>query len=335
MDDSTMDDVVDLVTATAPYDYRVPSPHRVHIPPPALTEAGEPALDLSRVVPQPDLEMDFLNNVQCGHLYDRNFMLNNGWTYDRRRSATEILPYLYLGPMTAARDVEALKRDGITMLLAVAHRSTLPSRMTIGPMRAASELGLQKESIEVADHAELIAAFPHAIRLVNEHLFKKHQEKISSEPVQTSLLSEPSISGVESQTGKVLVFCESGNERSAAVVAAYLIHMFHDIDHIKACQMCNTRRFSTNLDDGLKQCLFTYHEIVRAQRDVHATRVTEKFEGTAVLDTQHSSLPAHASGKKRNLDITMSDESEEGELDDIERFSGRDFVPFRDADGLV
>ncbi|KAF2101166.1 phosphatases II [Rhizodiscina lignyota] len=305
------------VLATNEYSFRVPSPTRIVIPPPSFTDKGTPSISFARIAPQPGFDLEFLNKVDYSHLFETN-VGNNGWSYDKRRFATEILPFIYLGPMTAARDKDALKRDGITMILAVQHRSKFPSRMSAGPWRVATELGLEAQLIEVSDNTELIAEFPRAIRMINEHLIRVQQQWVlgnSNGP----------------QMGKVLVFCESGNERSAAVVAAYLMHMFEGIDHIKACQVCNMRRFSTNFDDWMKQFLLSYWQIIQAQRDV----------GLGIAGTWRGSHGAHSNRNsigtlrgragKRTFDDVGEDEDDMEMDDDAERFSGRNYAPFHDA----
>ncbi|MBE7182671.1 MAG: dual specificity protein phosphatase family protein, partial [Terriglobus roseus] len=257
------------------------------------------------------------------HLFNNEFALSIRWDYNRRREATEILPYLFLGPMTAARDRESLRRDGITMLLGIAHRSdNRTSTMVTGPLKAAAELGLDTKVIEVADTRELIATFPYAVQAINEHLVKVHEQSVQA-PSSTIVTDYG-----RRVTGRVLVYCESGNERSAAVVAAYLIHMLEGTDHIKACQMCSMRRFSCNLDDNLKQCLLSYHEIVKAQRDVAAAPPTvrpgEYLGATMTLTARH----------KRSFDVSMEQEDASmGDVDDVERFAGRAFTPFQDQEG--
>ncbi|KAK3081559.1 hypothetical protein LTR53_020464, partial [Teratosphaeriaceae sp. CCFEE 6253] len=86
--------------------------------------------------------------------------------------------------------------------------------------------------------------------MINEHLARSHQRT--------------------GKVGKVLVFCESGNERSAGVVAAYLMETHADVDFIKAMQLVQAQRFCANFDDAMKRLLQGYWDILRAGRQVAA-----------------------------------------------------------------
>ena len=103
---------------TAEYSYRVPTPPRIVVPPPALNSDSLPEITLNAL-----RSANFLNGVSYNNLVSQNALLE--WTYERRREAQMILPYLYLGPMTAAKDDRFLRGEtgnlggggGITMLL--------------------------------------------------------------------------------------------------------------------------------------------------------------------------------------------------------------------------
>jgi serine/threonine/tyrosine-interacting protein len=81
------------------------------------------------------------------------------WKYEWRRAAQSILSFLYLGPSSAARDVDALRREGITLLLVI--RNTMMAGMLSGE-RVANSLGIEHASIDVAGNQQLIQAFPTA-----------------------------------------------------------------------------------------------------------------------------------------------------------------------------
>ena len=111
---------------------RLPSPPRINVPPPLLDTRGLP--DLGIAEGSIDFEANgftnaaFLRQVTHGNIIFHNNMIE--WQYEQRHQAQQILPFLYLGPVAAARDVDFLQRSGITMVVAV--RNTLV-RVSSGP----------------------------------------------------------------------------------------------------------------------------------------------------------------------------------------------------------
>ena len=226
-----------------------------------------------------------------------------------RRQAQPILPYLYLGPSAAARDIDALKREGITLLLVIRSTMTAAARLLSGE-RVASQLGIEATAIDVAWNPELIAAFPRITKVINDHLISVYRQR------STPSLSAPNISPSTSP-GKVLVFCESGNERSATVVAAYLMAM-HDLDVVGAIQFIQSQRFCVAFDDSLKNLLYSYQQLLEAQRSVSVAQRQQR---------------APSVGAKRARD-DLTEEEDDMDLDyvgDVERFRGRcGFAAFYD-----
>lgn len=273
------------------YTYRVPTPPRIVVPPPALNADALPDIHLgaSSVLPHP--------GEAYSKLVTQNAVLE--WNYERRRDAQMILPYIYLGPMTVAKDEAWLKSTGITMVLGVRQKhDAFKVKLMDGAMRRVEGWGIQAETIDLRDLADLIHAFPQTTALINHHLASVH--------AQTG------------QLGKVLVFCESGNERSAGVVAAYLMETHEDVDFIKAMQLCQAQRFCVNFDDAMKRLLQGYWDILCAKRAVAGYNAG----GAANQGT----MPAKS---KRGLE---RDDDEEMDMDgdDVERFGGRSFAPFVD-----
>jgi len=312
------------------YTYRVPSPPRILVPPPTLNSNGLPDLQID----QPgsfDLETngfvnhEFLNKVTYGNFMTANNMLE--WKYEQRRTAQQILPFLFLGPMGVAKDPAFLGQNGITMVLAV--RNTRSAQAKLLGSRAAQELGLEAKSIDVAGNQELIAAFPRGIETINEHLSLKYQQHQAAghqigATNQTREIPPP---------GKVLVYCESGNERSASLVTAYIMAMYA-MDLVKAIQIVQAQRFAIAFDDSLRNLLLTYESILRAKRDVVQA-------GTGTRDTDGSKMNGSSSGAreseskpKRALDDAYDDDMDmdaEGGQVDSARFEHREGnAPFRD-----
>jgi serine/threonine/tyrosine-interacting protein len=336
----------------APYENRPPSPPPILIPAPLVFGGYEPMVcvpSYANIDPMSlsatDLEIITRNKPQEAH--DRV----HDWEYEDRRQAQEILDFLYLGPSTAARDCQWLRDNGITMLLA-ARDSRMAQARLMGVDRVARELGLHAEYVDVENHQELIRAFPEAIRKINNHLLGVYR----SQAVQgeggavgegSMLIDKNNI-----RHGKVLVFCETGNDRSAGVVVAYLMAVF-GMEMVRACQFIQFRRFCAGLDEDMKYLLQTYEGILTAEKTVHRHQLhSRRLSQPPATSNNHAagastnpSRPAAANptvlkASKRHIEDTM-DEDEDGdatmgELEksfqlDQDRYLDRPaFVPFVD-----
>ena len=233
------------------------------------------------------------------------------WKYEWRRQAQPILSFLYLGPSSAARNIEMMRQEGITMLLVIRDNKTAMASLLSG-QKVANQLGIQAASIDVSGHYELIAAFPRAIKIINDHLISIYRRQVADGASPDA--------GSRNAWGKILVFCESGNERSAAVVAAYLMNMYA-MDLVSAIQYIQSQRFCVAFDDGLKNMLYNYHQLLEAQKAVSASSMESRTRSPSRGPT------------KRGRDEMDDDDSDMtmDHLDDSERFGGRtSFVPFQD-----
>lgn len=250
------------------WSYRVPSPPRVNVPPPALDDFGIPEIHL-----EPDsitnfetnglANIDFLKAVTYDHLVTTNAMLD--WKYEQRRQAQQILPFLWLGPATAARDADFLQNNQITMVLAV--RNVLSAQARLLGSKTAERLGIESKAIDVAGNQELIAEFPRAIDMINRHLHDAYR-------ADQNRASGPKESNEKRLPGKILVFCETGNERSATLVVAYIMAMY-STGCVKAIQLAQAQRFAVSIDDSSKHLLQTYESILEAKRVVVQAQLQE------------------------------------------------------------
>lgn len=278
------------------YAYRVPTPPRIVVPPPALNADALPDIRLGASSVLPTAGDAYNNLINSNPIFE--------WTYERRREAQMILPYLYLGPMTAAKNEEWMRKEGITMVLGVRQKHVFTFKLMDGALRRTQAAGIEARTVDLANNQDLIQAFPETTAMINIHLSRVH--------------------ATTGQLGKVLVFCESGNERSAGVIAAYLMETHDDVDFIKAMQLCQAQRFCVNFDDAMKRLLQSYWDILCARRSVAAE--------------SHKSPPNSNVRTKRILerDTDMDDDGnnamdDEMQDDDRERFGGRTFTPFTDA----
>lgn len=297
------------------YTYRLPTPPRVVVPPPTLS-ADMPGLVVG--AGSRGLDLGFLKELALEDIVQKNTLIE--WAYERRRQAQMILPWLFLGPMVAAKDKAFFAREGITMVLAIRSRDGSMS----GALQAARDAGLAVATVEAPTYYDLIRRFDVTTRTINEHVAAIRQHTLE----QTG---QPSL-------GKVLVFCESGNEKSAAVAAAYLMDILDDFDYIKAMQVCQAQRFCVNFDDTIKNILKSHWDILQASRSVSSFNAQQHQANSLILslDQSTSRLQSTATARpKRSIEDTRDDDDIEMEdgLDpsDALRFQGRDNTPFQSS----
>ncbi|KAM0283110.1 hypothetical protein ACHAQH_002714 [Verticillium albo-atrum] len=244
--------------------------------------------------------------------------LSDDWTYATRRQAQEVLDWLYLGPHAASRDRAFLEREGITLILAVGYASdlTTPSPLMImGPTAATRALGIPVDRIDVKSMHHLAKIYTAAARKINDHVLDVHRSQVNSGEAAPF------------KRGKVLVICETGNDRSAMVVAAYLMVMF-GLDLLTTFNYISMKRFSAMYDEDSKRLLVAWHDILEAQRSVTAEQIASP-----------ASKNPENGPRKRGIETTFDDYrlGAEGECegmdvaDDESRFGNRTFTPFMDT----
>ncbi|KEY64199.1 hypothetical protein S7711_03489 [Stachybotrys chartarum IBT 7711] len=245
------------------------------------------------------------------------------WAYTKRRSAQRILDYLYLGPTAVLRDVDYLRREGITMAI-VARDSLMKSHRFLSAERAQQELGITTEYINLASTYDLVRAFPAVVRLVNDHMLQVHNSQVQARAA-SGQATDPSTL----RRGKILIMCESGNDRSAALVIGYLMTMF-GCGMFTAIRLVGSLRFCCSLTEEVKRTLSTWSDILNAQTDVaNDQQQRQNEEDRVVVESVEAMQVADMERHKRRIDDTEDDE-DEAETDS-DRFHGRvPFVPFTD-----
>ncbi|KAI1335871.1 phosphatases II [Xylariaceae sp. FL0016] len=298
----------------APYSARPPSPPSILIPTPGLVGGPKPMTLLPSIAGiNPNLitaeELSIITD-DCETEYAHDSAFN--WAYNSRRTAQMITKNIYLGPSTVARDQRWLKDNKITMLLAVRDSRMAGARL-MAVDKVAKELGIRAEHVDVEGYYGLMGAFPSAVRQIVDHALEVHRGQ-QRDPASGELLKS-----------RVLVFCETGNDRSAGIVAAYLMAILGQ-PMIKACQFIHYKRFCVSFEEDLKQVLKNYEDVLNAQRVVH----------TYQNSTNGSSMLGNTKKNKRNFEQTMDVDDEMGGMEaslasDRARFTGRhNFVPFID-----
>lgn len=237
------------------------------------------------------------------------------WNHDHRWKAQAILPFLYLGPTCVLRDGPFLQQRGITMILRIRLVMASGSRsLDVAVANPAIEI----HTIDVEGLQDLIAAFPRGINMINTHmsrLFNTWQQAPTNSPHRS-----------------VLVCCETGNDRSPCMIAAYLMAMY-GMGFIRAAQIVQTRRFSANLGGDPMTMLQTYQSILEARRSVTLNTVAQSQASRNAETDQDLGR-----GNKRsvddfydeNFDMDMTDMAEPQQ--EFGKREGR--APFEDRGGL-
>jgi serine/threonine/tyrosine-interacting protein len=312
--------------ASQPYVQNRPEAPRYVVPPPNLDyETGKPVFTLTNAAPHVDLSTEFGNPVFLRALVSNGAYhvkhLGLEWKYDQRRAAQKILPFLLLGPGAAAQDVNFVQTQGITLLVAVrsASAARLQARL-LDPSKFASSAGLQTLTLDLDSPYDMITKLPRAIKTINDHL-----EQSCNSTLPTSLDDIPA---------KVLVFCESGNDRSAAVVTAYLM-VLYGLGAVEAMQLVQSQRFCLAIEDGSKNMLQTFEDILQAKRDVAVEHNLDLQLSHAPMNQPNGMSSGSRKFSKRSYDSAngsdedMEDrESDEGE-NEMEGRLGQ--APFQDG----
>ncbi|KAJ6041794.1 uncharacterized protein N7446_012860 [Penicillium canescens] len=223
---------------------------------------------------------NFFNRVNLGG-FTRRFNSSNGATKCAGRRSPFCLSYHWV------------------LLRVYGTAITFAARLVSGD-KAAAELGIMADTIDVLDNQELISAFPRAIRRINDHL-------AGTDTDPNSMASE------DHHKRKVLVFCESGNERSAGVVIAYIMVMLN-VDVVEAIHMIQQRRFCSSIEDPMKRILEAFGSILSAKRDVERSRHVAAPRGAATLAPPS---PPQVLTKKRSFQDHRDDDLAlgDGEMD--------------------
>ncbi|KAJ5950540.1 uncharacterized protein N7479_008953 [Penicillium vulpinum] len=258
----------------------------------------------------------FFNLVNLGG-FTRRFNPSQ-WNYDMRRQAQSIFPFLSLGPSACLRDFDYLRSQGFTLLLAIRSRHSALARLVSGD-KAAAEVGIIADAIDVLDNQELISAFPRAIRRINDHL------------AGVDMGSDGVLSQSEQQKKKVLVFCESGNERSAGVVIAYIMVMLN-IETFEATHMIQQRRFCVSIEDNMKLTLAAFESILSAKCDVErAKKYMVRGGATLAPPSAPPMLTKKRSFQDHKYDDLAVDEDEmDMDMDEDPFFERKPQAPFQD-----
>ncbi|KIY00499.1 uncharacterized protein Z520_04184 [Fonsecaea multimorphosa CBS 102226] len=254
---------------------------------------------------------DFLAALVNSHKLDLTHSMLI-WQYEMRRSAQHILPFLLLGPSSSAKDPVFLKQTGITLLVAVRSTRSLLTRPTfLDPASFPSSAGRATLTLDFDHPREFIPLVKSTVRAINDHL-------------ESSCVSTP-VQDIDDVRGKVLVFCESGNERSPLLVAAYLM-IVYGVDATVAIHIIQSQRFCIGLSDEMKNVLLDLQAITRAERQVSNSDAGASSHG------DNDVPPTRKLGKRSLDEFYDADENMECDSEHIYGARAREGVaPFVDV----
>lgn len=293
---------------------RAPSPPYMHVP--TITSSLDPSQTIQPsydLVGPGSLSTDAIDLITGGRPQSAGRRLADDWRYEDRRKAQAILDYLYLGPLSVARDHAWLREQGITMFL-IARDASMKHLPSLSTQKAVFELGLELQYVDLANRHELIRNFPGTIDMINQHLLR----------LNSIAKADPT-----AKQGKVLVMCETGNDRSAAIVASYVMAMY-DRNMVGAVQFVSSQRFSTSFDEELKRVLAATEDLLEAKRMILQDRRHES------ASSEHGSAPAKPTFRKKRGIRDTWDQDENDNMDmDAARYEDRScFIPFVQSNAL-
>ncbi|KAL0080102.1 protein-tyrosine phosphatase-like protein [Phycomyces blakesleeanus] len=190
---------------------------------------------------QGTLDKEFFDNAVSKSTLD-------DWQYEMRREMQEILPGLYLGPLSVCKDTIGLQTNGITHILCFLD---------------ALETNLFKSTQTLSNYFHFKAV------------------EISDSNTQNLISSFPSVSTeiknvLQHSNGKILVCCNGGMSRSPCFVIAYVMETF-ELGAVQAYNFVQSKRLCINPKENFKSQLKEYEPIYQA-RNVRVPETLEDLE---------------------------------------------------------
>ncbi|KAI5803495.1 hypothetical protein DFH27DRAFT_50584 [Peziza echinospora] len=331
-------------TTAAPqhtYSAGIPGPPRILVPPPLTLRADRDPNSL-----ETSNSLDTLISTPAA-LQD--------WKYESRRAAQQILPWLWLGPLSSTRDKAKLSARGITLLIAVRSNMTAKAKLLDGhghqrggvasafsvaaapPSEGPRHITLD---LPATPAAPLVSTFMKAAELIDRNYISTIYPELANTPdIDHHTLVREHQRGRTQESlpvpGSTLVFCETGNENSAVVVASYIMQHYH-ASVIQAVQIVQGRRFSVGFSDSMKFRLVAYEPIWQSYRQVGCVRrgaasLSREDTPTASSSSSDPQSVNSANGYNTNNEGSRSRKRGLDEDEDMEEQHGRTAAEARGA----
>ncbi|KAK6382649.1 hypothetical protein LTS17_003318 [Exophiala oligosperma] len=294
----------DAYVRTTPFsDKHLLVANRVALPPPrTIWPIGQPTATLS--VEQWDVEHTTDVYGDPGFLTSLNKLQKLGmehtmdsWTYEDRRVAQNILPFLFLGPVSAAKDPDFIRRAGITLVIAMRSSAAVKTRPNfLHPSTVPSMAGLQTMTCDAEASYDLFPKLRPTIKGMNDHL----QATCSRMPIQAA----------SDVRGRIFVY-------------------LFGVSAISALQVVQSRRFSIAPDDAAKQMLVNFEGLVEAERQVSGVDAVSVAKS---LSRQNENTPGPASRPaKRGYHEFDDSDVDMDESNEVETITRQGIAPYADS----
>ena len=222
----------------------------------------------------------------------------HGWDYKKRHEAQAILPFLYLGQSTNARDANYLRNNGITMVIAVRSAQSARARPKgLNPAQFPSCAGLETTTFDVDSPYDVITRIKPVLEMMTNHLERRTDGIV--------------IRGLDNVGGRILVFCETGNERSPVLVAAYLM-LLYGISWSESLNYIMAHRFSVCLSSGMNEMLKTWEGMLQAESQIAAAVHNNNGSVSSTELKTNNKMNKRSIDDAYDSDETMTDEHEVG-----------------------
>ena len=232
----------------------------------------------------------------------------SGWDFKDRYKVQEITPILFLGPLTATKDPNFLDSANITFLLGIRDAYVASKYPSYLKPRATEVPGsCRLETFDVASPFDMVHNIRPVIRMLVDHVEASSQSHTNTTAGAIS--------------AKILVYCESGNDRSTVFVVAFLM-VVYGLEFHQAMQLTQARRGSISVNEESRRMLSNFETILRAERQVFAAQ--QAHDSNAMMRSSRTPAAAHngtielRSSVKRGLSV-VEDEDHDMEVDRYEQ----------------
>ncbi|KAI8064196.1 protein-tyrosine phosphatase-like protein [Gongronella butleri] len=175
------------------------------------------------------------------------------WQYEMRRDMQEIIPGIYLGPLTVCKEMQRLQAYKVTHIVCLLDEA---------------EANLFHRTLEAVNQ------YKHLILNVSD---TTRQPLIAHFPMVNAFIRD-----ARNQGSNVLICCNGGMSRSPCFVIAYIMETY-DIDAKEAYQFVQSKRLCINPNDLFKSQLKEYEPIFRAGSTdaniIRSKRIMEQDDG--------------------------------------------------------